>query len=95
MNRTWADAVTTLQQLGEKILNLASRLIAILVTAQGDGMWLIDQDGKPVGPATIWLDNRAASIVEDYVATPDYAAHYQSTGTGLTVVQMSGMLAWM
>lgn len=95
MTRTWADAVTTLQQLGEKIPDLASRLIAISVTAQGDGMWLIDQDGEPVGPATIWLDNRAASIVEDYVGSPHYAAHYQRTGTGLTVVQMSGKLAWM
>jgi erythritol kinase (D-erythritol 1-phosphate-forming) len=58
MNRTWADAATTLRQLGEKIPDLASRVIAISVTAQGDGMWLIDKAGEPVGPATIWLDNR-------------------------------------
>ncbi len=95
MNRTWADAAATLRQLGEKIPNLASRAIAISVTAQGDGMWLIDKDGEPVGPATIWLDNRAASIVEDYVSTEHYTAHYERTGTGLTVVQMSGKLAWM
>jgi erythritol kinase (D-erythritol 1-phosphate-forming) len=95
MARTWADAVTTLRQLAEKIPDLASRLIAISVTAQGDGMWLIDKDGEPVGPATIWLDNRCASIVDDYVASKDYAAHYERTGTGLTVVQMSGKLAWM
>ncbi len=45
MNSTWADAVKTFQPLGEKIPDLASRLIAISVTAQGDGMWLIDRDG--------------------------------------------------
>ncbi len=95
MNRTWADAATTLRQLGEIIPDLASRVIAISVTAQGDGMWLIDREGEPVGPATIWLDNRAATIVEDYVGTQNYAAHYERTGTGLTVVQMSGKLAWM
>ncbi len=95
MARTWADAVTTLRQLAEKIPDLAARLIAISVTAQGDGMWLVGQDGEPVGPATIWLDNRAAAIVEDYVGSPNYAAHYERTGTGLTVVQMSGKLAWM
>ncbi len=94
MTRTWADAVATLKQLGDKIPDLASRLIAISVTAQGDGMWLVDKDGEPVGPATIWLDNRAAPIVADYVARPEYAAHYQRTGTGLTVVQMTGKLAW-
>lgn len=95
MARTWADAASTLRQLGEKIPNLASRLIAISVTAQGDGMWLIDKAGEPVGPATIWLDNRASSIVEDYVSSKNHSAHYERTGTGMTIVQMSGKLAWM
>jgi len=95
MHVTWNAAAATLRELGEKIPDLASRLIAISVTAQGDGMWLIDKAGEPVGPATIWLDNRAASIVEDFVASENYAAHYARTGTGLTVVQMSGKLAWM
>jgi erythritol kinase (D-erythritol 1-phosphate-forming) len=95
MARTWADAAATLKQLSETIPDLASRVVAVSVTAQGDGMWLVDKDGEPVGPATIWLDSRAASIVEDYVGTENYAAHYQRTGTGLTVVQMSGKLAWM
>jgi erythritol kinase (D-erythritol 1-phosphate-forming) len=94
MLRTWADAAATLRELSDKIPDLASRLIAISVTAQGDGMWLVDKEGEPVGPATIWLDSRAASIVEDYVKTEDYADHYARTGTGLTVVQMSGKLAW-
>jgi erythritol kinase (D-erythritol 1-phosphate-forming) len=95
MARTWSDAVVTLKQLTEKIPNLAARVIAISVTAQGDGLWLIDKDGEPVGPATIWLDNRCAAFVDDYVASKNYAAHYERTGTGLTVVQMSGKLAWM
>jgi erythritol kinase (D-erythritol 1-phosphate-forming) len=92
---TWADTAATLKKLSAQIPGLASRLIAISVTAQGDGLWLIDKDGEPVGPAHIWLDNRAGSIVEDYVRSDDYPAHYERTGTGLTVVQMSGKLAWM
>lgn len=95
MNRTWDHVVTTLRELTQKLPDIATRLIAISVTAQGDGMWLIDKEGEPVGPATIWLDNRAASIVEDYVGSENYAAHYARTGTGLTVVQMSGKLAWL
>jgi erythritol kinase (D-erythritol 1-phosphate-forming) len=95
MSRTWADAAATLKQLGEMIPDLAARVIAISVTGQGDGLWLVDRQGEPVGPATIWLDSRAASIVEDYVDRPEYDAHYHRTGTGLSVVQMSGKLAWM
>ncbi len=95
MNLTWVDAAATLRQLGDIIPDLASRVIAISVTAQGDGLWLIDKAGEPVGPAIIWLDNRCAPIVDGYVDTEHYAAHYERTGTGLTVVQMSGKLAWM
>ena len=95
MDLTWESAAATLKQLTEQIPDLASRLIAISVTAQGDGLWLIDKQGEPVGPATIWLDSRAASIVEEYVASENYSAHYERTGTGMTVVQMSGKLAWM
>ena len=60
MARTWRDTAQTLKQLSEKIPNLASRLVAISVTGQGDGMWLIDEDGEPVAPAWLWLDARAA-----------------------------------
>ena len=95
MARTWADTVATLKQLAEKIPNLAARLIAISVTGQGDGMWLIDKAGSPVAPAWLWLDARAAEIVEEFTSSPDYAAHYERSGTGVNVCQMSVQLAWM
>lgn len=95
MARTWADTATTLKQLTEQIPNLASRLIAISVTGQGDGMWLIDKAGDPVAPAWLWLDARAADIVEEFTTSEHYAAHYDRTGTGVNVCQMSVQLAWM
>jgi erythritol kinase (D-erythritol 1-phosphate-forming) len=95
MARTWADTATTLKQLAEQIPNLASRLIAISVTGQGDGMWLIDKAGAPVAPAWLWLDARAAEIVEEFTTSKHYAVHYERTGTGVNVCQMSVQLAWM
>jgi erythritol kinase (D-erythritol 1-phosphate-forming) len=95
MARTWRDAAATLRQLSEKIPNLASHLIAISVTGQGDGMWLIDKAGEPVAPAWLWLDARAASIAEDFTRHADYPAHYERTGTGVNACQMSIHLAWM
>jgi erythritol kinase (D-erythritol 1-phosphate-forming) len=95
MARTWADTAATLRQLAEKVPNLASRLLAIAVTGQGDGMWLIDKDGAPVAPAWLWLDARAAAIVDEFTTSGQYAAHYQRTGTGVNVCQMSVQLAWM
>jgi erythritol kinase (D-erythritol 1-phosphate-forming) len=95
MARTWADAAETLRLLAEKIPDLAKRVVAISVTGQGDGMWLIDDAGEPVAPAWLWLDARAAAIAADFVTTPAHAAHYQRTGTGVNACQMSIQLAWM
>ena len=95
MARTWRDTATTLKQLTERIPDLASRLIAISVTGQGDGMWLVDKAGDPVAPAWLWLDARAAPIAERFMSHGDYPAHYQRTGTGVNACQMSIQLAWM
>lgn len=95
MARTWRDAAATLKQLSEKIPGLSSRIIAIAVTGQGDGTWLVDKAGEPVAPAFLWLDARAASIAEDFTRHKDYPAHYQRTGTGVNACQMSTHLAWL
>jgi erythritol kinase (D-erythritol 1-phosphate-forming) len=95
MARTWADTAATLRELSEKIPDLASRLVAISVTGQGDGMWLVDKVGEPVAPAWLWLDARAASIAEEFIATPEYKNHYARTGTGVNACQMSIHLTWM
>ena len=56
--RTWVDTATTLRQLADKVPDLATRTIAIAVTGQGDGTWLIDKDGEPVAKGWLWLDRR-------------------------------------
>jgi xylulokinase len=36
----------------------------IATTAQGDGCWMVDGGGQPVGPAILWNDGRAEDVVE-------------------------------
>ena len=95
MARTWADCAATLRELSEAIPNCAARVAAMAVTGQGDGTWLIDANGEPVGGGLLWLDSRAAALVARYMATPNYADHYQSTGSGLNACMASGQIAWM
>ena len=95
MARTWADCAATLQQLAEKVPDLASRTIALAVTAQGDGTWLIDRDGEPVGRAWLWLDARAAGIVEAVAASGGDALRFERTGTGLAACHQGPQLARM
>ncbi|MCB1490623.1 MAG: carbohydrate kinase, partial [Rhodobiaceae bacterium] len=87
MARTWTDTVATLAGLAQKVPNLAARTAAIAVTAQGDGTWLIDREGHPVGKGWLWLDARAADIVDAYRASPEDARRYELTGTGLVACQ--------
>ena len=95
MARTWRDAAETLRMLGDKVPRLAERAIAIAVTGQGDGMWLVDKEGEPVAPAWLWLDARSAAIAEDFVKSPAHVEHYKRTGTGVNACQMSTQLVWM
>ena len=39
------------------------------VTGQGDGAWLVDDQGRPVRPAALWLDGRGAARVDDWLAS--------------------------
>ena len=40
----------------------------LAITAQGDGLWLVDSEGRPVRPAISWLDARSGSILEKWTA---------------------------
>lgn len=95
LTHTWADAATTLRQLADKVPDLAKRAVAIAVTGQGDGTWLIDKDGEPVGNGWLWLDARAAGIVESIRSRPEDRARFELTGTGLAACQQGPQLLWM
>jgi erythritol kinase len=95
MSRTWTDTVAALRGLMAAVPDLASRLAAIAVTGQGDGTWLIDDDGRPVAPALLWLDSRAAGLVEEIRTSERNAALYQRTGSGLNACQQGPQLAWL
>jgi erythritol kinase len=95
MARTWSDCAAALRELHERVPDLVRRAAGLAVTGQGDGTWLVDKDGMPVGGGLLWLDSRAASICVDYMKTPPYADHYAKTGAGLNACMSSGQLAWL
>jgi erythritol kinase len=95
MPRTWDDTAAALRGLVASVPDLDTRVAAIAVTGQGDGTWLIDDEGRPVAPALLWLDSRAACLVEEVRASPRNAALYQRTGSGLNACQQGPQLAWL
>lgn len=95
MNLTWKNTLTTLSGLVDKVPQLAARCAAISVTGQGDGTWLIDKHGEPVGGGLLWLDARAGDLVDHWRAGPSERQRFEITGTGFAACQQAPQLLWM
>jgi len=95
LEQTWRDCVRALKGLADKIGHLASRTLAIAVTGQGDGTWLVGPGNKPVGDAWLWLDARAAPTVRRLSAQSSDRPRFEATGTGLNTCQQGAQMAHM
>ena len=95
MDRTWDEAAGTVRDLLSSEPAIAGRAAALAVTGQGDGTWLIDASGAPVGPAWLWLDGRAANETRKVRDGSDYGALYETTATGVAPCQQPSQLAWI
>lgn len=93
MQRTWRDARDVLAELIAKAQG--HTVLALAVTGQGDGTWLVDADGTPTAPAWLWLDARANAIVDELRGTHAAGEAYVHTGTGLNACQQSAHLLWL
>ena len=95
LNLTWKKTVDTLVALSHDIPDLAQRCVAIAVTGQGDGTWLIDKQGAPVGGGLLWLDARAGDLVDEWRIGDGERQRFQITGTGFAACQQAPQLLWM
>ena len=97
MRRSWDDAAAVLAELTAAVRTRHpdAEIAALGITGQGDGMWLIDDAGEPMGNGWLWLDARAAGIVEEQKASGAAAAAFAYTGTGLAACQQAPQLLWM
>ncbi len=61
MTAIWNAVATCLREVASEVKD--SKIIGIGLTGQGDGVWLVDEQGKPVRKAANWMDGRAADRV--------------------------------
>ena len=64
MNEVWVAATEAISQALTGGSVRADEILGVCATGQGDGSWLIDGNGKPIGPALLWTDGRAGEIVD-------------------------------
>ncbi len=59
MEALWRLLCDVTQELSQKANEAWRRVSGVAICAQGDGMWPIDANGRPVGNAILWNDTRA------------------------------------
>lgn len=68
---------------------------AIGLTGQGDGVWLVDESGRPVRPAISWMDSRAAPILQEWHRNGTVEAAFARTGNIMFPGCAATILAWL
>ena len=95
MQQTREALVRTLADLTAALGGRVANVRAAALTAQGDGMWLVDADGAPVHDGWLWLDSRSASLVAELEGTPAPQSIFETTGTAINASQMRSQMLWV
>jgi erythritol kinase (D-erythritol 1-phosphate-forming) len=95
MNAVWRAVVATVQQTLRQGGIAPRDVLAVGVTGQGDGTWLVDVDSRPVRPAILWSDGRTAALVQASHRSGLSAEVFQITGTALNTCNQGLHLRWL
>ncbi len=79
MEAIWKGVSTCLRSVVEQCVE--SEIVAIGLTGQGDGAWLVDENGEPLGPAATWLDGRASERVNTWSENGNAEVVLATSGT--------------
>jgi len=93
MEAVWSRAQEAIREVLERT-GAAEQVAAIGIAGQGDGAWMIDAEGRPVAPAPLWNDGRAAKVVDRWEASGALARLYERGGTHLWPGTQAALLAW-
>jgi len=94
MHEVWTAATEVLNEILHNSNVNPADILALSVTAQGDGSWMIDANGEPVGPAILWTDGRAGDIIDRWYADGTVSRQFGITGCGPYAGSASPVLRW-
>ncbi|MER7926934.1 MULTISPECIES: FGGY-family carbohydrate kinase [unclassified Streptomyces] len=64
------------------------------LTGQGDGVWLVDGEGRPVRAAASWMDGRAHELLDRWLADGTFETVFRRTGSAMFPGCPGPLLAW-
>lgn len=94
MNQVWIAAAEAISEALVGASITPEKIRAVAVTGQGDGSWLVDGDGKPVGPAILWTDGRAGDLVDRWNSDGTISEAFGLTGGGPYASTTAAILRW-
>lgn len=65
------------------------------LTGQGDGVWLVDAEGRPVRSALSWMDGRAHELLDQWLADGTCETVFRRTGGAMFPGSPGPLLAWL
>lgn len=92
MASVWATVVSTAR---EALAQVSEPVRLLTCTAQGDGCWLVDREGEPVGPAILWCDGRASEIVERWRQDGVVQEAFRENGSVTFAGLSNAVLTWL
>lgn len=93
MNEIWDKAKLCIRYLTCKYP--AESIVGLGITAQGDGLWLVNENGEPVRNGACFCDGRAADIVDKWVDDGTCDRLFELTGTRIFTGNQNGIVKWM
>ncbi len=95
MDELWLDVSATIKD----VLNQreeGAMVAGVAVSGQGEGLWLIDAHGNPVGRAILWNDTRASGMVKTLEEIKKINDNIRRiTGSSLFPGATSVLLRWL
>ncbi len=95
MEQLWQDCASSIRAALETAHARPEEIVGIGVTAHGDGIYLIDEQGSPVRPGILSLDSRAVEILDRWRRTGVLEQALTLTGQQPFVAAPAPMLAWL
>lgn len=92
MESVWSAVVDAVRAV---VSQLRENIRGIVSTAQGDGCWLVDKHGKPIGNAILWNDGRAAEIVGRWHEDGRVERSFRKTGSVTYPGLPNAIFAWL
>lgn len=90
----WKAVTEVIPEVMEKASVTASEIIGVGVTGQGDGIWYVDRNGEPLGPAVLWTDNRSSEIVQRWIKDGSIDRAFQITGMCPYTGSANAIMRW-